>query len=138
MHARNSFDYAIIRVVPRVERGECINVGVILFCRTRRFLGALIELDVPRLLALAPYGDVALIEQHLATIPRICAGEQKLGTSVNFRNLSVSTGSSRRAAPSSRPHRLIPVSAPILLRLLEHLMETMVRLSPPSAHEHSL
>ena len=51
MHAHNSYDYALIRVVPSVERGECINVGVILFCRTRNFLGALIHLDAQRLAA---------------------------------------------------------------------------------------
>ena len=49
MPARSSFDYAIVRVVPRVERGEFVNAGVVLFCRTRRFLAARIELDRARL-----------------------------------------------------------------------------------------
>jgi hypothetical protein len=49
MLARSSFDYAIVRVVPRVERGECVNAGAIVFCRTRRFLGARIDLDARRL-----------------------------------------------------------------------------------------
>ncbi|MCB0172418.1 MAG: DUF3037 domain-containing protein, partial [Anaerolineae bacterium] len=53
MPALSSFDYAIVRVVPNVERGEFLNAGVILFCRTRRFLGASIELDRQRLAALA-------------------------------------------------------------------------------------
>ncbi len=54
MHALNSYDYALIRVVPSVERGECLNVGVLLFCRTQRFLGVRIHLDQARLLALSP------------------------------------------------------------------------------------
>jgi hypothetical protein len=54
MPVPSSFDYAIIRVVPRVEREEFMNAGVILFCRTERFLGALIELNTERLRSLAP------------------------------------------------------------------------------------
>ena len=79
MPARNSYDYALVRLVPSVERGECINVGVILFCRTRRFLGALIHLDEQRALALAPHIDLLLIHQHLDTIPLICAGGEQAG-----------------------------------------------------------
>src|SRR5690349_17184635 len=71
MPARSSFDYAIVRVVPRVERGEFINAGVILFCRTRRFLAARIELDTARLRALAPDVDLAEVRQHLDVIPRV-------------------------------------------------------------------
>ena len=74
-----SFDYAIVRVVPRVERGEFVNAGVILFCPTEGFLESLIELDRERLHALAPDADVALIENHLATIPRICSGGKEAG-----------------------------------------------------------
>ena len=74
MHARSSFDYAIVRVVPRVERGEFVNAGVVLFCRTRRFLAARIELDRARLAALAPWLDLDEIEQHLAVFPLVAAG----------------------------------------------------------------
>ncbi len=74
MPALSSFDYAIIRVVPRVERGECLNAGVILFCRTRRFLAAAIDLDTTRLAALAPDLDTPLAQRHLDTFPLICAG----------------------------------------------------------------
>ena len=70
----SSFDYAIVRVVPRVERGECINVGVILFCRARRYLRAHVELDPGRLLILFPDIDLAVVERHLAVIPLICKG----------------------------------------------------------------
>ena len=75
MPTLNSFDYAIVRVVPNVEREEFINVGVILFCRTQRFLEAQIELDTDRLLALAPQIDIVKVQNHLALIPRICAGD---------------------------------------------------------------
>ncbi|MDQ4075480.1 MAG: DUF3037 domain-containing protein [Chloroflexota bacterium] len=74
MPMRNSFDYAIVRVVPRVEREEFINVGVILFCRTKPFLGARIELDDERLATLAPDLDLSEVKRHLELIPRISAG----------------------------------------------------------------
>ena len=74
MRVQSSYDYAIVRVVPRVERGEFINAGVILFCRTRRFLGARIALDADRLAALAPKVDITELMQHLAVIPLVCAG----------------------------------------------------------------
>ena len=79
MRARSSFDYAIVRVTPRVERGERLNVGVILFCRAQAFLGARIALDRARLLALWPDADADAIAAHLAVIPRICEGGEHAG-----------------------------------------------------------
>lgn len=79
MPAANPFDYALVRVVPRVEREEFINVGVILFCRTQRFLGAHIALDAQRLAVLAPALDAAAIERRLALISRICQGGSQAG-----------------------------------------------------------
>ena len=82
MPARSTFDYAILRVVPRVEREEFVNAGVILFCRARAYLAARIALDEQRLLALAPELDadtLAEIRAHLDTIPRICAGARDAG-----------------------------------------------------------
>jgi hypothetical protein len=73
------YSWAIIRVVPRVERGECINVGVVLFARTRRFLEARIELDPSRLRALAAEVDLAAIERHLRTFEAIAAGRAEGG-----------------------------------------------------------
>jgi hypothetical protein len=73
------FQYAIIRVVPRVERGECMNAGVVLLCRPKRFLAARVALDRERLLALAPEVDPATIESHLAAIERIAAGDPAAG-----------------------------------------------------------
>lgn len=79
MPARSSFDYAIVRVVPRVEREEFLNVGAILFCRTRSFLDARIELDTQRLLAFAPEVDLAELREHLAVIPLVCRGAAEGG-----------------------------------------------------------
>ena len=77
--ADQPFQYAIIRVVPRVERGECMNAGVVLLCRSKRFLAARVGLDVARLQALAPGIDPATIEEHLAAIERVAAGDPAAG-----------------------------------------------------------
>jgi hypothetical protein len=75
----SAFDYAIIRVVPRVERGEQINAGVIVSCPTADYLGARIELDEARLRALSPTTDLAEVQQALAIIPLIAAGDPRGG-----------------------------------------------------------
>jgi hypothetical protein len=69
-----SFDYAIVRVVPRVERAEFVNVGVIIFCRTMAILDARIALDAERLRTIAPSIDLEEVERHLQLIPLICRG----------------------------------------------------------------
>jgi hypothetical protein len=77
---RFAFDYAVVRVVPRVERGEFLNAGVILFCSTRGFLESRIELDHERLAMLAPGIDTDVVESYLASIPTICAGGGEAGS----------------------------------------------------------
>ena len=79
MPATSSYDYAVIRLVPCVERGECINVGVILFCRTRRFLGALIQLDEDRLHSFAPNMDFTSVQQQLDHLVMVCYGKAESG-----------------------------------------------------------
>ena len=74
-----AYDYAIVRVVPRVERGEAINAGVILACPTRDYLGAQIALDEARLRALAPDCDVAELRVALDAIAWIAAGDPRGG-----------------------------------------------------------
>jgi len=71
----DQFAYAILRVVPRVERGEQLNAGVVLFCRRRRFLAAKVDLDEVRLAALAPDLDAAQVRAHLDALARIAAGD---------------------------------------------------------------
>ena len=73
------FQYAIVRVVPRVERGECLNAGVVLFCRARKFLQARIALDEERLRALDPDADLEAIRAHLDAFARVAAGDPEAG-----------------------------------------------------------
>jgi hypothetical protein len=68
------YSYAIVRVVPRVERGEFVNVGVVLFAREQEFLGARIAADISRLRSLAPDLDLAAVERHLAIFQAITDG----------------------------------------------------------------
>ncbi len=74
MPAFASYEYSVLRVTPSVEREEFVNAGVLLFCRTLRFLGARIALDVRRVLALDPEADIASIQAQLDLIPRIVEG----------------------------------------------------------------
>lgn len=126
MPERNSYDYAIIRIVPRVERGECINVGIILFCRTRRFLGVLTHLDETRLLALAPDIDLEVVREQLHLIRLIGAGNAE-------------AGSIARMSHSERFHWLVSPRSTIIQtspthsglcsdpeEALKHLLRTMV------------
>jgi hypothetical protein len=75
----DAYDYAIIRVVPRVERGEQINAGVIVSCPTLDYLAARVELDPARLAAIAPDADLAEVEAALTIIPLIAAGDPRGG-----------------------------------------------------------
>jgi hypothetical protein len=70
-----AYAYAPLRVVPRVERGECANVGVVLFCRSARFLGALTGIDEARLRALWPLLDVDGVRRHLEALRLVAAGD---------------------------------------------------------------
>jgi hypothetical protein len=79
VHDHCSYDYAVIRVVPRVDREEFLNVGVIVSCPAKDFLEARIELDEARLLAFDPTLDLEATRNHLASIPRICAGGPDAG-----------------------------------------------------------
>jgi hypothetical protein len=79
MPALSSYDYAVVRVVPNVDREEFINVGVILFCRPLQFLGARVELDTERLASLAPELDLEMVQAQLDLFPRICAGGPEAG-----------------------------------------------------------
>ena len=74
-----SFDYVIVRVVPRVERQEFINAGIIVFCLEKRYLEARIHLDDRRLKSLWPDTDIEVVREHLAAIPRVCAGDPAAG-----------------------------------------------------------
>ena len=129
MPAHNSFDYAIIRVVPRVDREEFINAGVILYCLTRRYLEARVELDERRLLALAPDADVELLRGHLESIPRLCAGGKAAGP---IGQLPQKERFHWLVAPRSTMLQTGPVHSGLCeepAKAIEHLMQRLVR--PP-------
>lgn len=121
------YDYAIIRLVPRVEREEFINVGVIISCPAKKFLAARIELSEQRLRALDATLDIAAIQAHLAAIPIICEGGEQ-------------AGSIGRLAPRERFYWLVAPRSTIIqtspthtgycqnpAAVLERLLDTMVR-----------
>ena len=127
MRDHSSYDYAVVRVVPRVEREEFVNVGVIVSCPKKEFLQARIEIDENRLKALDPTIDLDAIRAHLASFPVICAGGSQAGT---IGRLSRRERFDWLVAPRST---IIQTSKVHTGRctdpatLLEHLMETMVR-----------
>lgn len=75
----SSYDYAVIRVTPRVDREEFVNAGVILFCLERRYLAARVRLDEPRLRALWPDIDIETVRSRLDAIVRVSAGDPEAG-----------------------------------------------------------
>ncbi len=129
MRAPVSFEYAILRVVPRVERGEFINAGVVVYCRPRRFLAVRAELDEERLAALAPDLDPEPIGRLLESLPAIAAG---LPDSGPIARLSPSERFGWLVAPVSTVVQASPVHTGLCddpAVALEELMESMVRVS---------
>jgi len=76
---RSPFQYAIVRLIPDLARGECLNAGVIVMCRTKRFLGARVHLDEGKLAVIAPTFDPTEVRAHLGAIERVAAGEPGAG-----------------------------------------------------------
>ncbi|MGN6676160.1 MAG: DUF3037 domain-containing protein [Streptosporangiaceae bacterium] len=79
-YERHGFEYAVLRVVPRVDRGEMVNAGVLLYCRPLRFLAARVALDSERVLALDPAADLDGIERALAAVVQICEQQPGAGS----------------------------------------------------------
>jgi hypothetical protein len=125
-----TYDYAIVRVVPKVERAEFVNVGVIVSCPTREILLARIEVDERRLMALDPSLDLESVRAHLAAIPKISAGGEMAGP---IGRLSQRERFYWLVAPRSTIIQTSPThtgSACDLEAVVERLLQTMVR--PPS------
>jgi hypothetical protein len=80
MQEKLLFEYAVIRVVPRVEREEFLNVGIILYCRKRKFLECLTNINTQRLKAFCPALEINEVEQYLVSIQQVCAGTKEAGT----------------------------------------------------------
>lgn len=79
MSERTVYEYAVVRVVPRVDREEFINVGVALYCKKQKFANVRIHLDTQKLQALDPAADVELIQRHLDSFRQICVGDKNAG-----------------------------------------------------------
>lgn len=130
MPAEHTYDYAVIRVVPRVDRGEQVNVGVILSCADAGYLDARIELDEPLLLALDPQLDLAALRENLTIIPAVCRGGADAGPiaaldpRARFRWLVAPRSTIIQPSPVHTGRTSDPE------RCLEHLMERMVRRTP--------
>ncbi len=127
MPERCPFDYAVVRVVPRVERGEFVNAGVIVSCPSKKYLKARVELDAERLAALDPDFDRETVERHLAAIPLICEGGEGAGP------IGLLPQRSRfhwLVAPRSTVIQTSPVHTGFCEdgdRMLERLLDAMVR-----------
>src|SRR5262245_31757823 len=122
-----TYDYAIIRVIPRVEREEFVNVGVIVSCPAQGFLAARLELDEQRLLALDATLDIVTLRDHLAAIPIMCAGGEQAGP---IGQLSQRERFHWLVAPRSTVIQTSPVHSGCCkdpAAVLEHLLDTMVR-----------
>lgn len=129
MRELRTYDYAVVRVVPRVERGEFVNAGVIISCDVERILRAGIELDERALLALDSRVDLGLVRRTLEAIPTICAGGAAAG---EIGRLSARERFHWLVAPRSTIVQTSPVHAGQCAdpaEALEHLMKTMVRRS---------
>ena len=131
MRGRSSFEYAVIRVVPRVERGEFINAGIILYCRARSFLDAQIALDVARLRTLSPGADPAEVARYLEAFQRLCRGEPDAGP---IAKLNQRERFHWLVSPRSTVIQTSPAHAGLChdpAATLEHLLATVVRLAAP-------
>ncbi len=124
---RSAYQYAIVRVVPRVERGECLNVGVILLCREASYLGARTELDGARLSAFSPGLEVDAIRPHLEAIEAIARGDEAAGP---IARLGIGERFHWLVSPASTIIQPSPVHTGLTedpAAELEHLVATLVR-----------
>jgi hypothetical protein len=131
MRALRTYDYAVVRVVPRVERGEFVNAGVIISCDVERILQASIDLDESALLAIDAHVDMDLVRSALAAIPTICAGGEgagdigRMSARERFHWLVAARSTIVQTSPVHTGQCADPNAA------LEHLMRTMVRRQEP-------
>lgn len=79
MQEKHLFEYAVIRVVPKVEREEFLNAGVVLYCKKQKYLNTMITLNKDRLRTFCPNIDIDEVEEHLHAFERICAGSEDAG-----------------------------------------------------------
>ena len=127
---RNPFQYAIVRVVPDIARGECVNAGVVLLCRPKRYLGARVGLDAARLAAIAPGMAPDAVRPHLDAIVRIADGDPdggpiaRLGIAERFHWLVAPSSTIIQASEAHTGLCSDPADE------LDHLFESLV-VAPP-------
>lgn len=124
---RSPYQYAIVRVVPRVERGEFLNAGIVLMCRSRAYIGAATMLDADRFRALAPDAEVGAIRAHLGAIERVARGDSDGGP---IAAMSLAERFHWLVAPASTMIQASPVHAGLTddpAAELERLMDAFVR-----------
>jgi hypothetical protein len=123
----DTYDYAVIRVVPRVEREEFVNVGILLSCEAIGYLEARIELDEARIASLDPTLDLESLRRHLDTIPAICRGGPGTGPigmlpqRARFHWLTAKRSSIIQTSPVHMG------KCADMATTMEHLLERMVR-----------
>ncbi len=130
---RKPYEYALIRVVPSVERGEFVNAGVVIFCDSLSLLKATVELDEARLLALCPRVDLDMVRRHLAGFDCVCQGGTAAGP---IGTMPVRERWRWLTAPRSTILQTSPTHGGLsddLDALVQHIMNTMVR--SPSSHD---
>ena len=130
MHAQPSFDYAVLRIVPRVDREEFLNAGVIVFCLELDFLGSRVQVDPACWKMFCPEIDVELVRSHLEAYPKVCAGEPGAGP---IARLSRRQRFHLLSAPRSTVVQVSPVHTGITnepQKVLNELFEKLVRRSP--------
>ena len=128
-----TYEWSVLRVVPRVDRGEYVNVGVVVYCQAQDFLRASVTTDLSRALALDPGLDVAAVQAHLDAVAGVCAGD-------------LAAGDSGRRSPGERfrwlvaPRSTVVQTSPVHTGItsdpaaeLADLMARMVSTPPPGA-----
>lgn len=126
MQARNLFEYAVIRIMPRVEREEFINVGVVLLCKKRNFLQALYELNPERLKAICPGCDVEELAAHLEAFARIAAGEPGAGPIAQLDAAGRFRWLTAQRSTVLQPSKVHPGLCDDPIQMLERLFREMV------------
>ena len=114
MPDKHLFEYAVIRVVPRVEREEFLNVGIILYCRTKKYLQCIYKVDKQRLQAICAKLDCDDVEGNLQSFEQICLGKKQPALSAHWILHHVFAGSPPPVAQLYKPRKCIP--AYVLIR----------------------
>jgi len=130
MPKHNSYEYFIIRVVPFVEREEFINVGAVVYCRSKRFLAIQLDMELKRLSVLSPDSDLDVIRDHLSAMQRVARGDNSSG---EFKKSSLSERFNWLAAKSSTIIQSSPIHSGLCedpQQVLDDLFKRVVAMPP--------